>query len=1024
MIQKNLLKILFVEDVPSDVDLAVLELRKENFNIEYHTVCTGVDLIRELNLFKPDLIISDYMMPSFNGLQALKITKEYNPEIPFILYTGSVNEETAVECIKAGAQDYIIKEHMTRLPFAVGEALEQVRINKEKRASEFLLKENEEKLQSIFSVAPVGIGLVVNRIIIEVNDFFCTLTGYSRSELVGKSFGIMYPSSEEFETISKEKERQISEKGTGTVETLFVCKGGKRLNVILSSAPLDKSDFSKGVTFTVLDITDRTKADNELKESNRMVNTLISNLQGMIYRCRNDKQFTMEFLSDGAKDLTGYSPKDLILNSKISYSDLIFENERDMVSSEVQKALENKKHYEITYRIITKSGEPRWVWEKGEGIFGKNGELQFLEGFITDITQHKNTEEALIESRQLFETLAMTSPVGIFRTQPDGFTTYVNPRWLELSGLTLEQSLGFGWLEAVHPDDRVIVEGRWKTDVQIIQKSFAEYRFLKPDGSICWVMGNAVPEKMGKEITGYIGTITDITDHHNAEESLKRSEEKYRSIFENVQDVYYETTIGGTILEVSPSIKVLSKGQYNITDLIGRSMFDFYTSPEERENIIRELKVKGAVTDFEVLLRNRDGSCVPCSISAKMVFNKNGDPEKIIGSMHDITDRKNVTEALKLAKEKAEASDKLKTEFLNNISHEVRTPLNGILGFAEIISLEDLSEHEKKESMSMLSESSNRLLNTITNYMDISLITSGSLSVNRKDFNVSGLLKKLYNKYESACLNRQLGFSMEITDHSDSIIINSDPEICHKILSHFIDNAVKFTENGNITYGFNMKDHELEFFVKDTGIGIHKESFSLIFDRFEKENQSLYKVTEGSGLGLSIAHGMAEAIGGKIRLESEPGVGSCFFLSIPADSCVEQSVPVSNGNDLKTIIPGSMILVAEDDDTNFYYLNALLIRETGARVLHASNGREAIELFKSNPGIKLILMDIKMPEIDGFEATRQIKLIDSSVYVVAITAYAMSGDEERILAAGCDSYLSKPINKKSLMEKIREFKSK
>ena len=198
MIQKSQLKILFVEDVPSDVDLAVLELRKEKLKFDYITVCTRADLVRALREFNPDIIISDYMMPAFNGLQALKEAKAYDPDIPFILYTGSVNEETAVECIKAGAQDYVIKEHMTRLPFAVKEAIDQVRINKEKRASELLLRDNEEKLQSIFSVAPVGIGLVVDRVIIEVNDFFCDLTGYTRTELIGKSTEILYSSTNEF----------------------------------------------------------------------------------------------------------------------------------------------------------------------------------------------------------------------------------------------------------------------------------------------------------------------------------------------------------------------------------------------------------------------------------------------------------------------------------------------------------------------------------------------------------------------------------------------------------------------------------------------------------------------------------------------------------------------------------------------------------------------------------------------------------------------------------------------------------
>ena len=382
MIQKNLLKILFIEDLPSDVDLAVLELRREKLKFDHTTVCTRVDLIKALNEFKPDLIISDYMMPSFNGLQALKIAKGFDPEIPFILYTGSVNEETAVECIKAGAQDYIIKEHMTRLPFAVKEALEQVQINKEKRASELLLIENEEKLQSIFRAAPVGIGLVVNRILIEVNDAICHVTGYTRSELIGKSSEILYSSTEEFLKAGKEIYQKNAEKGTGTVETKFKCKDKKILDVIVSTAPLDKNDHTKGVTFIVLDITER-----------------------------------------------------------------------------------------------------------------------------------KKSEEALTASQHLFQTLAQVSPVGIFRTRPDGYTTYVNPKWMELSGLTYEEAIGFGWLKAVHPDDREQLEGKWKTDIQLKESSKAEYRFLRSDGNIVWVIGDAVPEWNNDKIIGYIGTITDITTH-------------------------------------------------------------------------------------------------------------------------------------------------------------------------------------------------------------------------------------------------------------------------------------------------------------------------------------------------------------------------------------------------------------------------------------------------------------------------------------------------------------------------------
>ena len=305
------LRILFVEDLPSDVDLAVLELKKEKLQFKYTTVCTRDDLMKALNEFNPDLIISDYMMPSFTGLQALKIAKQFNSDIPFILYTGSVNEETAVECIKAGAQDYVIKEHLTRLPFAAIEALEQVRIQKEKRASELLLRENEEKLQSIFSAAPVGIGLVVNRVILEINDTFCNMTGYSRSELIGKSAELIYESTDEFMKVGREKYKQIEETGTGSIETRIKCKNGVILDSILSSTPLDKNDLSKGVSFTVMDITERKKSEEALKISEEKYRRIFDNVQDVYYETTIDGEIievspSVEIISGGM-----YSPSDL-----------------------------------------------------------------------------------------------------------------------------------------------------------------------------------------------------------------------------------------------------------------------------------------------------------------------------------------------------------------------------------------------------------------------------------------------------------------------------------------------------------------------------------------------------------------------------------------------------------------------------------------------------------------------------------------------------------------------------------------
>jgi PAS domain S-box-containing protein len=1269
MTNTNQLKILFVEDLPSDVDLAVLELRKGNLKFEYTTVCTRIDLVKALNDFRPDLIISDFMMPAFTGLQALKAARDFDPEIPFILCTGSVNEEIAVECMKAGADDYVIKEHMTRLPFAVKDTLEQLIIKKEKRASDLLLKESEEKLQSIFSAAPIGIGLVVNRVLIEINDAFCSITGYERIELIGKSSEMLSPSREELKFVGKEYSRHLVENGKGSAETKIKSKEGKILNVLVSASPLDNNDPSKGIIITILDTTTKTLAETALTESEERFRKLYNDAIVGLYR--TNVQGDILLANDSLVKMLGFKSFEELAARNLKEAGYGPTYQRKVFIDQIENTGEAKDMEAVWLSL---DGREIIVRESAKAVYDSDGKILYYDGTVEDITQRKKMEEALLESQQLFKTLALMSPVGIFMTDTQGNTTYVNPKWSQLSGLSAEEAHGKGWLKAVHPDDKGKLSENWLSDFKSQNESSAEYRFIKPDNSIIWVMGKAVPELIGNELAGYIGTITDITERKKAEEELLESEtkyrqlithspdgifivdlsgkflsankticeslnyteeellsmniwdivpekfhsvhkqrlvsimngestkvsieydvigkngirysvevlsvpfykgnklvgfqgiahdiserkkkdkvlresesslrnaqeiakmgswewdmvtqkdkwsnnfyailgyslsgvepgfelfrsrihpddvylldeihakilmdrlpvnnelrliqadgtikwiqnnvipvieddrlvklkgatiditerklmekilqereEKYRLIFENVQDLYYETSMAGTILEVSPSIELLSKGQYRREDLIGNSMYDFFSDPKEREALLNILRERGFVSDFEITLRNRNGVSIPCSISSKLILDANGNPEKIIGSMRDITDRKNTSDALLFAKEKAEASDNLKTEFLNNISHEVRTPLNGILGFAEIISQTDLSEEDKRESISMLHESSDRLLNTITNYVDISLLTSGNMSVHKKDFIPGMILNKIYNNYKSICSIRNLELVLKNLDHTGDFSINSDPEIIHKIISHLLNNAIKFTKKGSITFGYNLHEGEVEFFVKDTGLGIGAKSIDIIFDNFVKEDHGASVFTEGSGLGLSIAKGMAEVIGGKIRVESTVGVGSCFYFTVPVTKYSEISHSGTSGRERKKIKDRNLILVAEDDETNFFYLSTLLTRKTGVTVLHASNGREAIELLKANPGIILIFMDMKMPDIDGFEATRQIKLIRKDVPVIAITAYAMSGDEERVLAAGCDGYLSKPISKKKLMEKMEEF---
>jgi PAS domain S-box-containing protein len=1270
MNRRILSKILFIDDLLPDVEHAVHELNNEKIKFEYTVVCTRDDLIRSINEFKPDLIVSDYFLSSLNGLQALKIAGELNSGIPFIFFSGPVDEETVVECIRAGARNYILKEHLPRLPFAVKEALDQVLTKKEKKATDLLLKESEEKLESIFRSAPVGIGLVVNEKIIEVNDSFCEMTGYDRKDLIGTDGKVLFPAIGETGFKEIDSKREIAGKTFPIIETKFTCRNGTVLDIILNTSPLDKNDLTKGYTFSALDITKRKRAEEALTDTEERFRNLYNDAVIGLYRTNSKGEILLanrtlikmlgfksfEELAERNLNKSGYGPS----YTRQEFIDII---ERDGEVKDMEAVWTSRDGNEIFLR------------ENAKAIYNSEGKILYYDGTVQDITEQRRVAEALNKISNLFETLARVSPVGIFRTDCNGYTTYVNPKWSELSGLTSEEACGNGWLNAVHPEDRGKLSEKWITDLYSRKESGSEYRFLKPDGTIVWVMGKAVPEVIGNEVAGYIGTITDITERKKAEDALienemkyrqlvsrspdgifivdltgkflsvnkaiciglnyteeellsmnlwdvvpeqyhsvqkerlaaimngespaadaeyevigkdgivhfieilsvlyyrekeiigfqgiarditerkkaedkiknseerlkilfdyapdayylndlkgtfidgniaseilmgyskneligrnfmelnllslkqlpraaklllrnaigkstgpdefeihrkdgskvtveilthpvkikdqtlvlgiardiserkhtenaiRESEEKYRNIFENVQDLYYETSVEGTILEISPSIEPLSKGLYKREELIGNSIYDYYSDPTEREAFLKAIRKYGSVSDFEITLINKDGSKIPCSLSAKILMDFKGNPEKIIGSMHDITDRKNASDALMLAKEKAEAGDKLKTAFLNNISHEVRTPLNGILGFAEIISTQDLSDEEKTDSLMMLHNSSDRLLNTVNNYMDISMIASGNMSVRKKDFSPAVVLRKTINNSRSKCLKKNLELLLQIPEQSESVTVHSDPEIFQKVIYHLLDNAIKFTDKGSVRLGYIIHGKDVEFFVKDTGIGISRESLDVVFDNFTKEDQGPQKLTEGSGLGLSIARGMIELLGGSITVDSEIGKGSVFSFTIPL-TLVEvnkKSISETPGENIKILSKGASILIAEDDDANFSYLNSLLSRETKAKILHARNGREAIELFKTNPAIELILMDIKMPEIDGFEATRQIKLINKNIPVIAITAYAMAGDEERGLSAGCDGYLSKPINKESLLQKLAEF---
>jgi PAS domain S-box-containing protein len=387
----------------------------------------------------------------------------------------------------------------------------------------------------------------------------------------------------------------------------------------------------------------------------------------------------------------------------------------------------------------------------------------------------------------------------------------------------------------------------------------------------------------------------------------------------------------------------------------------------------------------------------------------------------DITEVKQTNAHLLVAKDKAEESNRLKTAFINNISHEIRTPLNGIIGFGQLLNDNTLTPEERDGYYGLLKNSSERLIQAIEDNLDIAQISSQTLAVN----NVSFPLKPFMDEVIEWALGQSGKFDGveilgDVPSATNNLSILTDRELLRKALNHLISNAVKFTEKGTVTIGVNVGEHSLEFFVSDTGKGIAPEKMEDMFKPYVQEVTDMTRGYEGSGLGLAIVKGIAGLLDGDVLAESEKGVGSSFYFTIPRR---ELSVKIKSASFMpkEVFSPDKpLILIAEDDESS-YLFQSVVVKRAGYNVLRAVNGVEAVEYCKSKPGISLVLMDIKMPLLNGIEATEQIRGFRKDLPIIAVTAYAQSDDEYRILKSGCNDYITKPIKSEILLEKIRKF---
>ncbi len=522
--------------------------------------------------------------------------------------------------------------------------------------------------------------------------------------------------------------------------------------------------------------------------------------------------------------------------------------------------------------------------------------------------------------------------------------------------------------------------------------------------------------------------IRDISKRIKTENELIRTNKFLDSIIENIPDMIFIKESNNLNFVM---VNCAGENLMGISrdELLGRNDFDFF--PKEQAEMFvnadkKVLREKKMIDIPEELIQTKNQGIRILHTKKVPIMNNEGEPKFLLGISEDITVRKQKEDELKIAKEKAEESNRLKSAFLANMSHEIRTPMNGILGFAGLLKEPGLSGDEQDKYIEIIEKSGARMLNIINDIISISKIESGLMEISVFETNINEQVKFLYEFFKQEAENKGIKIFLTCTLPVHECIIRTDREKIFGIMTNLVKNAIKFTQDGFIEIGCEKAGNDVLFHIKDTGVGIDPKKQKTIFERFRQGSESLSRNYEGAGLGLSISKAYVEMLGGKIWVKSKPGEGSVFYFTIPINHFPLTKSVFSNSiltEEYENRMEKLNILIAEDDETSEILIR-LAIQLYCKKIISARTGHEAVETCRQNPDIDLILMDIKMPDMDGLEATRRIRKFNKEVIIVAQTAFGLAGDREIAINAGCDEYIAKPFNKVSLMILIKNIMMK
>lgn len=956
---------------------------------------------------------------------------------------------------------YPIKDHKGEIKGSVGilaDLTKQKQQDVALKESELKLQQTIDELEGIINAFP-GMVSVVDRkynVLIANQNVIQTFGNSDKTEVIGKK---CYRVRKKRNSICPQCGIKKAFKTGKVVTRVSIPEEEEMMGIITKAyaAPLKnkKGEIWGGVE-VIMDITDIRKTEYELRQNEERFKTFIEQAADAVFV--SDMKGRIVDVNKKSVEQLGYTREEL-LNKTVMELDLAYSTLEECLA--VWSTLETGKSIQLESNHMKRDGTVFPV-EINSSAIQINGEKHIL-GFVRDISDRKKAEQILEKSEKRFRSMIEHSTDAISLVSAEGKILYESPSAPLLTGYSIEERLTHNGFKTVYHEDIEKVKTIYNNLAREPGKSITfQFRGVRKDGSVWYAEATATNLLLDPDVHALVVNYRDITDRTEAEKALKKSEAHLSNTMKMAKLGYWEYdvindvfTFNDHFYEVfgSSAEKV---GGYTMS---AARYSELFVHPEDADVVAVETQ-KAMETDDPNYYRHLEhrmvyanGEVGHIAVQFGIVKDENGRTVITRGANQDITKLKKAEEELKKqnevfqalneeyltqneelalhvnriqkineelnkAKLKAEESDKLKSAFLANMSHEIRTPMNGILGFADLLNDPDLSVEEQEKYIGVIKECGDRMVKIIDNIIDISKIDAGQIDLNIEPTNVNELINSLFDFFLPEVENKGLKLKCSKDLSNSDSVLRTDKIKLAQILTNLIKNAIKFTDKGQIKFGYKYTSEVLEFFIKDTGRGIRAENLEVIFERFRKEETSELNTIEGSGLGLSISKAYVEALDGKIWLNSTEGKGSEFFFTIPFKPLKRKKLEHEAARQVLDNKPkGSKILIVEDDDSSSIYLKEIM-KKNGIEYIHAKDGKTALELAISKSGIDLILMDIKIPKMDGYAATKQIKKLHPEIPVIAQTAYSSPLDRKKAIEAGCDDIITKPIDSRLLIELI------